>query len=255
MMLNNKTILIAGAGGLIGRAVVKACLAQHATVIATDLDENALQQQLQQAGFDLQSGKLLLTTLNLQQAADISALLTKYQPDGAVNCSYPRTKDYGKHFFDVSLQSFNDNLSLNLGSAFLFMQQCAAYFKQQQLEFSLVNLASVYGVVAPRFDIYDQTTMTMPVEYAAIKSALIHLSKYAAAYVADSRFRVNLVSPGGITDKQPDSFLQAYKAKTLGKGMLDATDVAGAITFLLSDHARYTNGQNIVVDDGFTLCG
>ena len=97
--------------------------------------------------------------------------------------------------------------------------------------------------------------MTMPVEYAAIKSALIHLSKYAAAYVADSRFRVNLVSPGGITDKQPDSFLQAYKAKTLGKGMLDATDVTGAITFLLSDHARYTNGQNIVVDDGFTLCG
>lgn len=254
-MLNNKTILIAGAGGLIGRAVVKACLAQQATVIATDLDQTKLQQLLLDDGFDLHNKKLQLATLNLQQADAISAVLTQYHPDGAINCSYPRNKDYGKHFFDVSLQSFNENLSLNLGSAFLFMQQCAAYFKQQQQPFSLVNLASVYGVVAPRFDIYDNTPMTMPVEYAAIKSALVHLSKYAAAYIADSRFRVNLVSPGGILDKQPDSFLQAYQHKTLGKGMLDPTDVTGAIAFLLSDHARFINGQNIVVDDGFTLCG
>ena len=254
-MLNNKTILIAGAGGLIGRAMVKACLAQQATVIATDLDQTKLQQLLLDDGFDLQNEKLKLATLNLQQADAISAVLTQYHPDGAINCSYPRNKDYGKHFFDVSLQSFNENLSLNLGSAFLFMQQCAAYFKQQQQPFSLVNLASVYGVVAPRFDIYDNTPMTMPVEYAAIKSALVHLSKYAAAYVADSRFRVNLVSPGGILDKQPDSFLQAYQHKTLGKGMLDPADVTGAIAFLLSDHARFINGQNIVVDDGFTLCG
>ncbi|MAD74957.1 MAG: flagellin modification protein A [Rheinheimera sp.] len=254
-MLDNKTILIAGAGGLIGRTVVKACLAQNAMVIASDLDQNKLEHLLLQDGIDIHNDKLQLATLDLQQADSISEILSQYQPDGAVNCSYPRNKDYGKHFFEVSLQSFNDNLSLNLGSAFLFMQQCAAYFKQQPREFSLVNLSSVYGVVAPRFDIYNNTAMTMPVEYAAIKSALIHLSKYAASYIADSRFRVNLVSPGGISDNQPEPFLQAYRTKTLGKGMLDAADITGAIMFLLSDHARFTNGQNIVVDDGFTLCG
>lgn len=254
-MLTNKTILIAGAGGLIGTAVVKACLTQGARVIATDLDADLLQQKLQAGGITAQDNTLQLASLDLQQTEAINALLRQFQPDGAVNCSYPRNKDYGKHFFDVSLQSFNDNLALNLGSAFLFMQQCAAYFKHVQREFSLVNLASVYGVVAPRFDVYANTPMTMPVEYAAIKSALIHLSKYAAAYVADSRFRVNLVSPGGILDGQPEPFLQAYQCKTLGKGMLDAKDVTGAVVYLLSDLARFTNGQNIVVDDGFTLCG
>lgn len=254
-MLKNKTVLVAGAAGLIGRSVVQACLAHGAHVIASDLDVAAFKQRLPDDGVATDNPNLTLTTLDLQQADAIQALLEKYQPDGAVNCSYPRNKSYGKHFFDVSLQSFNDNLSLNLGSAFLLMQQCAAYFKQTQREFSLVNLASVYGVVAPRFDVYANTSMTMPVEYAAIKSALIHLSKYAAAYVADSRFRVNLVSPGGILDGQPEPFLQKYQAKTMGKGMLDATDVTGAIAFLLSDHARFTNGQNIVVDDGFTLCG
>lgn len=197
--------------------------------------------------------KLITTTLNLQQADAIQALLFQYQPTGAVNCSYPRNKDYGKHFFDVSLQSFNENLSLNLGCAFLFMQQCATYFKKQKNEFSIVNIASIYGVVTPSFRIYEGTSMTTAVEYSAIKSALIHLSKYVAAYIADSRFRVNIVSPGGIADNQADSFLQAYQAETLGKGMLDADDITGAITFLLSNYARFINGQNIIVDDGFTL--
>lgn len=253
-MLENKTVLVCGAAGLIGKAVVTACLQQGARVIATDLAQQKLQPLIHEVDVAYRDN-LITAALDIQNIDAISAILSQYQPDGAVNCSYPRNRDYGKHFFDVSLQSFNDNLSLNLGSAFLFMQQCAAYFKHKQQAFSLVNLASVYGVVAPRFDIYENTAMTMPVEYAAIKAGLIHLSKYAAAYVADSKFRVNLVSPGGINDKQPDAFLQAYRKKTLGKGMLDAADITGAIVFLLSEQARYINGQNIVVDDGFTLSG
>jgi NAD(P)-dependent dehydrogenase (short-subunit alcohol dehydrogenase family) len=153
----------------------------------------------------------------------------------------------------VSLEDFNENLSLHLGSSFLFMQQCAAYFVRNKTPFSLVNVSSIYGVVAPKFDIYANTSMTMPVEYAAIKSAIIHLNKYIVNYVADSRFRINSVSPGGIFDCQPEPFLQAYKKHTLGKGMLDIKDVIGTILFLLSEQSQYMNGQNLVVDDGFSL--
>jgi NAD(P)-dependent dehydrogenase (short-subunit alcohol dehydrogenase family) len=254
-MLKNKTILICGAAGLIGRAVVAACLQNDARVIASDINYAKLRQLLQQDGIDVSNPKLVMAELNIQQADAIQTVLQHHQPDGAVNCCYPRNNDYGKHFFDVSVESFNENLGLNLGSSFLMMQQCATFFKQRQNEFSLVNLASVYGVIAPRFAIYNNTSMTMPVEYAAIKSGLIHLSKYVAAYVSDSRFRINLVSPGGIKDQQPDNFLDAYQVHTLGKGMLTANDITGAITFLLSENARFINGQNIVVDDGFTLCG
>ena len=95
--------------------------------------------------------------------------------------------------------------------------------------------------------------MTMPVEYAAIKSAIIHLNKYVAAYVNNSKFRVNSVSPGGILDAQPETFLNRYKEKSLGKGMLDIDDIVGAVVFLLSDKTKYINGQNIIIDDGFTL--
>ena len=95
--------------------------------------------------------------------------------------------------------------------------------------------------------------MTMPVEYAAIKSALLHLNRYVTSYVKNSDFRVNSVSPGGILDGQPEPFLASYSQHTLGKGMLDKEDLCGAIRFLLSDEARYINGQNLVVDDGFSL--
>lgn len=95
--------------------------------------------------------------------------------------------------------------------------------------------------------------MTMPVEYAAIKSALLHLNKYIVKYVNDSRFRVNAVSPGGIFDFQPAEFLEAYQKNTNGVGMLGVEDVIGSIIFLLSNHSRYVTAQNIIVDDGFHL--
>ena len=91
----------------------------------------------------------------------------------------------------------------------------------------------------------------MPVEYAAIKSAVIHLTKYMAKYLKGSHIRVNSISPGGILDKQPEAFLEAYKKLCTDKGMLDPADITDALLFLISDLASYVNGHNLVVDDGF----
>lgn len=253
-MLTNKSILVVGASGLLGAKVVKSLLRHNSKVLAVDLDVERLKSRLTEMNVDVDSPALSFSSLDVTDEVAVKAFFESLTViTGAVNCTYPRNKKYGAHFFDVNLADFNENLSLHLGSSFLFMQQCAAYFKREQSDFALVNISSIYGVVAPKFEVYDNTKMTMPVEYAAIKSALLHLSKYVVAYVADSRFRVNSVSPGGIFDHQPSDFLEAYKRQTLGKGMLDVDDVIGSIVYLLSDYARYVNGQNIVVDDGFIL--
>lgn len=252
--LENKTILIAGAGGLLGSHLVPAILAQGGKVIASDINQEMMAKRLVKLGVDIKHKHLTLAGLDVTSEKSVKSFFSEHvEIDGAVNTTYPRNKTYGKHFFDVSLDSFNDNLSLHLGSAFLFTQQCASYFKKHETPFSLVNISSIYGVVAPKFEIYDNTSMTMPVEYAAIKSAIQHLSKYAATYIHDSRFRVNCVSPGGISDHQPEPFLNAYKAQTHGAGMLEASEVIGSILFLLSDNARFLTGQNIIIDDGFSL--
>jgi NAD(P)-dependent dehydrogenase (short-subunit alcohol dehydrogenase family) len=253
MILEEKTIAVFGAGGLLGSSLVAQLLKENAKVVALDLRTGDIRDRL------IQTDSVLFENL-MEYELDITneeAVAAFFQScprlDGVVNASYPRNKAYGAHFEQVSLGNFNENLSLHLGSSFLLMREAASFFKLQQEPLSFVNIASVYGVVAPRFDIYRGTSMTMPVEYAAIKAAVLHLTKYVTSYVGDSRFRVNSVSPGGILDRQPEQFLSSYQTHTNGRGMLQVQDVLGTIVFLLSDQALYVTGQNIVVDDGFTL--
>lgn len=253
-LLNNKNILVVGAGGLLGSQIVKSALTQGAIITAADINLDKMQNLLSSLDIDLESSSLQLIELDVTNESSVKSYLsTATNLDGAVNATYPRNKTYGAHFFDVTLNSFNENLTLHLGSAFLFSQQCAAYFKRKEKPFSLVNISSIYGVVTPDFSIYENTPMTMPVEYAAIKSGLLHLNKYISKYVNHTNFRINAVSPGGIFDSQPEPFLQAYKEKTLGTGMLEVEDIVGSVLFFLSDQSKYIVGQNLIVDDGFGL--
>jgi NAD(P)-dependent dehydrogenase (short-subunit alcohol dehydrogenase family) len=109
---------------------------------------------------------------------------------------------------------------------------------------NLINIASIYGVIAPKFEIYKSTELTTPVEYSAIKSGIIHLNKYFSKYLKGKNIRVNCISPGGIINNHTEVFKENYRIHTLNKGML---------IYLLSDMSKYINGQNIIIDDGFTL--
>ncbi|PHQ94055.1 MAG: flagellin modification protein A [Pseudoalteromonas sp.] len=253
-LLVKETILVIGAGGLLGIQVTKHALEQGAKVIAVDISLTNLHDKLSKENIDITNQKLSCVSLDVTVEEDVIAFFERgIEITGAVNCTYPRNKAYGAHFFDVKISDFNENLSLHLGSTFLFTQQCAKYFQANKNPFSLVNISSIYGVIAPKFEIYDNTPMSMPVEYAAIKSAILHLNKYAIKYVNNSLFRINSVSPGGIFDHQPEPFLNAYKELTNGEGMLDVNDVIGSIMFLLSPMSKFVTGQNIIVDDGFSL--
>ena len=137
MILKNKTILIIGAGGLLGAKVVETSLKLGAQVIAADISKNLINA----TGLDKE--KVIFESVDITNTESVEDLFDKYGCiDGAVNCTYPRNKSYGAHFFDVKLDSFNENLSLHLGSAFLFTQQCAKYFKKHETPFSLVNISS-----------------------------------------------------------------------------------------------------------------
>lgn len=256
--LQNKTIIVVGAAGRIGQGVVQAILAAGANVVALDRHIGGMEPRRESAlagGGRLEPGLVDITDrISIERAlavaeAEFGCL------DGAVNTAYPRNARYGRHFFDVEYADFCENTGLHMGGYFLFMQACARNTLERQRPFSLVNLSSIYGSMAPRFDTYADTTMTMPVEYAAIKAGLEHMTSYVNAYMKGrkSGFRANCVSPGGILAGQDERFLARYGEHCLSKGMLDAADVTGAIVFLLSDASRYLVGQNLIVDDGFSI--
>lgn len=255
--LDNKVIVVTGGQGLLGKALVR-CIATHGGhAIAADINVDCDGLSTEGQSAEMSSGDIGFLQMDITSEGSIRTAIAEIHAkygriDALVNAAYPRNKHYGRKFEDVSYDDFCMNVSTHVGGYFLTSQQFAAYFKQQG-QGAIVNVASIYGVVPPRFEVYQDSSMTMPVEYAAIKSAVIHLTKYMAKYFKGSHLRVNCISPGGILDGQPESFLSAYNSFGMSKGMLDVEDLMGAMVFLLSDMSKFVNGQNLVVDDGWSL--
>ena len=257
MMLNNKVVVITGGAGLIGKEFVKAVVENNGIAIIADINEEIGNDTKLKLSDELKSDKIDFVKLDITSKDSLNTCIEyldkKYgKIDALVNNAYPRNRNYARKFFDVEYEDFVENIGLNLGGYFTTSQQFAQYFRKQNYG-NIINISSIYGVVAPKFEIYEDTPMTMPVEYAAIKSGLIHLTKYMAKYFKGMDIKVNTISPGGIFDSQPESFLHRYKNECLSKGMLDKSDLKGTLIYLLSDMSRYVNGQNIIVDDGFSL--
>ncbi|WP_419767369.1 oxidoreductase [Arcobacter sp.] len=256
-MLKDKVVVITGGAGLIGKEFVKAIVENGGIAIIADINEEIGLKVKENLSKELNNNTIDFVKLDITSKESLNECIqyldSKYSKINAlVNNAYPRNKNYGRHFFDVEYEDFVQNLGLNLGGYFTSSQQFAQYFKKQGYG-NIINISSIYGVVAPKFEVYDNTPMTMPVEYAAIKSGLIHLTKYMAKYFKGMNIKVNALSPGGIFDHQPEVFLSKYKGQCLNKGMLDKSDLKGTLVYLLSDMSKYLNGQNIVVDDGFSL--
>lgn len=257
MLLEGKVIVITGGAGLIGQEFAKSIISQGGTAVIADIDEERIQSVINELSktfpsdkFD--SFKLNVTSKNSLQDC-INFLDFKYKKiDALINNAYPRNKNYGRHFFDVEYDDFVENIGMNLGGCIIPSQLFSIYFQKQGYG-NIINIASIYGVIAPKFEIYQHTEISMPIEYAAIKSGMLHLTKYMAKYFKGKNIRVNAISPGGIIDNQPSEFLSEYNKQCSSKGMLDPKDLNGTLIFLLSDISNYINGQNIIVDDGFCL--
>ena len=255
-MLSDKVIIVTGGAGYLGRSFVRAIAEDGGIAVVADIDNDATIQVAEEIALKY-PGRIYAETLDITDKASVCTLIDKVKEkygriDAVVNNAYPRNKNYGRKLEEVSYSDFCENTSLHLGGYFLVAQQFGLFFRTQGYG-NIINMSSIYGTMAPRFEVYEDTPMTMPVEYAAIKSAIIQLTRYFAQYFKGDCIRVNCLSPGGILDNQPEAFLKAYNAHCNEKGMLDPVDMTGSLLFLLSDASKYMTAQNMIVDDGYTL--
>lgn len=254
--ISGKVVCITGGCGLLGKSIVLNLLKLNSIPIILDIDKQVFEQFSSQHEIFMKS-EFDFFSCNITSERSIKDSIDKiYCKYGVIhsliNSAYPRNKNYGKPLFDVEYPDFCENVSMHLGGYFLTSKLFSQFFIKQGYG-NIVNIASIYGCVAPKFDLYAETNFTMPVEYSVIKSGLIHMTKYFSAFLKGKDIRVNCVSPGGLEAGQPEVFLKKYKRQCLNKGMLDPNDVVGSVLFLVSDASKYINGQNIIVDDGFVL--
>ena len=254
-MLNNKVIIVTGGSGLLGSSFCNVIADNNAMVVIADLNfERAekIAKEIRTRGKRAEAISLDITD-KISITKMIATVHKTYQKiDAVVNNAYPKNLKYGQNIEDVTYTDFCENSNMHLGGYFLVAQQLALYFRENGGG-NILNMSSIYGSLAPRFGLYKDTTMTMPVEYAAIKSAINHLTRYFAQYFKSDGIRCNTLSPGGIFDNQPAVFLKSYNSRCGLKGMLDMEDISGPLIFLLSDASKYVTGQNLIVDDGFSL--
>ena len=254
--LAGQNILITGAAGRVGAAVAKQALSLGAKVLLADISAESLERLL----LDLSSfgiDNIFSFIADTSNTAGIDSLISEVNAsvgviDSAVHCAYPRSKGWGTKFKDIKEEDLFLDLNMQLGGAILFSRRIVQFF-QDQGHGCLIHLSSIQGISAPKFEHYAGTSMSSPVEYAAIKAGVISIVRWLAKYTANQNIRVNCVSPGGILDSQPEVFLQRYRESCTNIGMLSAEQVACVVTFLLSPQAVAINGQNFVVDDGWSL--
>jgi NAD(P)-dependent dehydrogenase (short-subunit alcohol dehydrogenase family) len=243
-MLSNKIVVITGGNGLIGQALVKNAKTQGATVLNLEVNVTT----------DWANGIVMCDVTNRQHLVEVVSEIISHHGkiDGWVNNAYPRTKDWGSKFEDIKFESWQQNVDMQMNSAFAACQLVLEQMKKQGSG-SLINISSIYGVVGNDFTIYDGTgNMTSPAAYAAIKGGIINFSRYLASYYGAHNVRVNCISPGGIKQNQHPEFIKNFEKKVPMKRMGAPEDIAPAVSFLLSDGASYITGHNLLVDGGWT---
>ncbi len=231
--LSNKTIVIVGVG-LIGSAIARSCTEAGARVILADRDEK--------------KGE----AVDITDPASVERLAEKVGVvDGVVNAAYPKSERFGKGYEESSVSDMLRDLDFHVGGCLAIVKS----FAPRMNKGSIVFISSIYGIAAPRPELYEGTSMIgIPPEYSAAKGAIIALTKNFATRFGKKGIRVNAVSPGGVADGQPKEFVERYARRlAIGSALLSPEDVAGSVVFLLSEASSQITGQNIVVDGGWTL--
>jgi NAD(P)-dependent dehydrogenase (short-subunit alcohol dehydrogenase family) len=117
---------------------------------------------------------------------------------------------------------------------------------------AIINISSIYGVVANDPTLYKGTDLVQPASYVFVKAGLINFTRYLANYYGRQGVRANCISPGGYFDNQPRAFVEQYEARVPVGRMLGNEDIQGAVVFLASDASSYVTGTNLMVDGGWT---
>lgn len=241
--LENKVIIVTGGSGLLGKAILDELENNGAVAINFDINSKT----------DLSTNFIncdITDESSIEKAVDL--VLREYGSiDGLVNNAYPRTKDWGADFENITRESWTKNVDWQMNS-YVFVSQLVLKHMKQQGHGSIVNMTSIYGVVGNDMTLYDGTAIKTAPAYTAIKGGLINLTRYLASAYGKHNIRVNCVSPGGIFDHQDPKFVKAYEHKVPMKRMGTPEDIAPSVAFLLSEDAKYITGQNLIVDGGWT---
>jgi NAD(P)-dependent dehydrogenase (short-subunit alcohol dehydrogenase family) len=260
--LKNKTAVVTGALGLIGREHCLALSEAGADVVVADIEESKCAEFAGTLSANSIGAALDVTNLDSVKELRDRILKTFGHLDilvnnAAINDMFenPKAASEQSKFENYPLELWQKSVDVNLTGVFLCSQILGAEMAKRKSG-SIINIASTYGITAPDQSLYIKEDGTQsffkPPAYSATKGAVIMFTKYLAAYWGKEGVRVNTLTPGGVLNNQDEFFVDKYSARTPLARMANPSDYKGALIFLASDASNYMTGANLVVDGGWT---
>ena len=159
-------------------------------------------------------------------------------------------------FEDYPEESWDKVIDVNLKGVYLCCQVFGAVMAKAG-KGSIINIASIYGVVAPDQNLYDYRrargeVFYKPIAYSVSKSGILNLTRYLAVYWAKQNVRVNSLTIAGVFNNQEQAFLDAYCGRIPVGRMASIDEYNGSVLFLASKASLYMTGANLVIDGGWT---
>jgi len=251
--LAGKVVIQCGGTGLLGRALVHGLGAAGATLIVASRNREAIATVA--AGEQAAGHSVFVEETDIGSEASLHGLRDRVlaahgRIDGLVFNAVSRPM----RRFDDELSAWEASMAVN-ATGFFAAARVFGDAMAVRGSGSIVNIASMQGMIGPNFWLYEGTSMTAAPDYFFHKGGMINFTKYLAAHYGPRGVRANVVSPGGIYNPekpQAPEFLERYGKMTLLGRMAQAREISGAVVFLLSDASTYVTGANLPVDGGYT---
>lgn len=253
--LTGKVALVTGATGRLGREICFALadMGANLAIVARTKDSiTALQADIEKS----------TSRHVLPLVGDMLHEKTIQQIFGRVEKSFGRldilvnniTGNTPQKVEDISEDTWNKAMQGTVTGMFLCCKE-AGRMMEKQKSGSIINVASIYGMVAADQRIYGESGLNSSVVYGTGKGAVLQLTRYLAAYWGNTGIRVNAVTPGGVEDpsNQHITFRKNYYSRTPMQRLMKREEIRGPIIFLASSASSYMTGHNLVADGGFTI--
>lgn len=241
--LDNRRVLVIGAGSGIGREAARALAAQGAHVVVADLNLEPAEATV--ALIAERGGSAEALELNVLDDAAVEAAAEKFGTVSAL--VFTAATNVRKRMEDYTLDEFDRVVNLNLRASFQLIRLFGRRFAANGGG-SIVGFASIRAlVVEPGQGVY-----------AATKAGLVQLAKTAAAEFGAQGVRVNVIAPGVVETPltsqiaQNEEWYNAYASKSALGRWSRPDELAGAVVYLVSDASSFVTGSTLLVDGGWT---
>ncbi|NBO18162.1 MAG: SDR family oxidoreductase [Proteobacteria bacterium] len=257
--LSGRTAIVTGGAGILGRHFCQGLAECGANVVVVDHAEKPAKELAATL-----PGKPLALAVDITDEKSLAAMVqTVHDTYGRIdilhNNAATKPADLARFFDPVeefSMEVWQEIMRVNMDGLFMVAKHVGGYMAKQGRG-SIIQTASIYGVVGPDQRIYEGSEylghrINTPAVYSASKAGVVGLTKYLCTYWAEKGVRVNTLTPGGVESGQNDTFKKNYSARIPLGRMAQAHEMVGALVFLSSDASSYITGQNIIVDGGLT---